>query len=65
MTPSVLLQKNVAIDQLRIKQRAEGNSDLHTSGCYDWILPILPVYVLYTDDSILKGSCKTKTQLII
>ena len=65
MAPSALLQKIVAMYQFRIEQRATGKFGLYTSGCYDWILPPLPVYVLYTGDLILRRHCKKKIQLII
>ncbi len=38
MATSALVQKSVAIDQLRIEQRAGGIFDCDASGCYDRIL---------------------------
>ena len=41
MAASALIQKTVAIDQLRLERRAGGIFDCDASGCYDRILPPL------------------------
>ena len=41
MAASALLQKTLAMDQLRIESRVGGLFDCDTSGCYDRILPPL------------------------
>ena len=41
MATSAILQKVLAIDQLRIERRAGGIFDCDASGCYDRILPPL------------------------